>query len=61
MKILPSESLMIAAHGWDINGATLARPQTAFIKRFEKELSDFYYKPDYCGNDCLEIIKNLKL
>ena len=52
---------MIAAHGWDINGATLARPQTAFIKRFEKELSDFYYKPDYCGNDCLEIIKNLKL
>ena len=47
MKIKPGRALMIAAHGWDINGAKLAGLKTAYITRYEKKLSDFYYRPDY--------------
>ena len=59
MKIKPGRALMIAAHGWDINGAKLAGLKTAFITRYEKKLSDFYYRPDYVGSDSREIIKKL--
>ena len=59
MKIKPGRTLMIAAHGWDINGAKLAGLKTAYIARYEKKLSDFYYKPDYVGNNSREIIKKL--
>ena len=59
MKIKPGRALMIAAHGWDINGAKLAGLKTAYITRYEKILSDFYYRPDYVGKDSREIIKKL--
>ena len=59
MKIKPGRALMIAAHGWDINGAKLAGLKTAYITRYEKNLSDFYYRPDYVGSDSREIIKKL--
>ena len=61
MKIHPEYSLMIAAHGWDVNGAKLAGLKTAYITRYEKEISDFYLKPDYTGKDCNEIIKQFNL
>ena len=35
MKIKPERTLMIAAHGWDINGAKLAGLKTAYITRYE--------------------------
>ena len=50
---------MIAAHGWDINGAKLAGLKTAYITRYEKELSNFYLKPDYVGKDSFEIANKL--
>ena len=61
MKIDPKYSLMIAAHGWDINGAKLAGLKTAYVTRYENEISDFYLKPDYTGKDCNEIIKQFNL
>ena len=51
---------MIAAHGWDINGAKLAGLQTAYITRYEKKMSSFYSKPDFIGIDLEEIIEKLK-
>ena len=59
MKIKPERALMIAAHGWDINGAKLAGLKTAYITRYEKKLSDFYSRPDFVGNDSREIIKKI--
>ena len=59
MIIKPKKALMIAAHGWDINGAKIAGLKTAYITRYEKKLSDFYYRPDYVGNDSREIIEKL--
>ncbi len=60
MKIKPKRALMIAAHGWDINGAKLAGLQTAYITRYEKKMSSFYSKPDFIGIDLEEIIEKLK-
>ena len=59
MKIKPERTLVIAAHGWDINEAKLAGLKTVYITRYEKKLSDFYIRPDYVGNDSKEIIKKL--
>ena len=59
MNIDPKNTLMIAAHGWDINGAKLAGLKTAYITRYEKELSNFYLKPDYVGKDSFEIANKL--
>ncbi len=59
MDIDPKNTLMIAAHGWDINGAKLAGLKTAYITRYEKKLSDFYLKPDYVGKDSFEIVNKL--
>ncbi len=60
MKIKPDNSLMIAAHGWDINGAKLAGLKTAFISRYEKNLSNFYLSPDFFGKDSCDIINQLR-
>ncbi len=60
MKTNPKNSLMIAAHGWDINGANLAGLKTAFIDRYEKSLSDFYSTPNFYGEDSYDIISNIK-
>ena len=51
---------MIAAHGWDINGAKLAGLKTAFISRYEKNLSNFYLSPDFFGKDSCDIINQLR-
>ena len=59
MNIDPKNTLMIAAHGWDINGAKLAGLKTAYITRYEKKLSNFYLKPDYVGKDSFEIVNKL--
>ena len=57
MKIKPSNTLMIAAHGWDINGAKNAGLKTGYISRFESVLSNIYSKPDFFEKNCLSIIK----
>ena len=59
MKTKKQETLMIAVHGWDINGAKLAGLNTAYITRYEKKLSNFYLKPDYVGKDSFEIANKL--
>ena len=47
MKIKPSNTLMIATHGWDIDGAKNAGLKTGYISRFENILSDIYSKPNF--------------
>ena len=46
MKISCQNSLMIAAHAWDINGAKNAGLKTGYITRYEKVFSNIYSKPD---------------
>jgi 2-haloacid dehalogenase len=60
MRILPSNTLMIAAHSWDVTGAKNAGLKTAYITRYEKKLSTIHPKPDIIKKDCLSIIKQIK-
>lgn len=60
MGILPSNTLMIAAHSWDVSGAKNAGLKTAYITRYEKKLSAIHPKPDIIKKDCLSIIKQIK-
>ena len=60
MRILPSNTLMIAAHSWDVTGAKNAGLKTAYITRYEKMLSTIHPRPDIIKKDCLSIIKQIK-
>ncbi len=60
MGIKSENTLMIAAHGWDINGAKLAGLKTAFISRYEKVLSDFYSAPNFSADNILDVVKELE-
>lgn len=60
MRILPSNTLMIATHSWDVTGAKNAGLKTAYISRYEKILGSIYPKPDIVAQDCLSIINRIK-
>ncbi|RBP53685.1 haloacid dehalogenase type II [Arenicella xantha] len=53
------EALMVAAHGWDIAGASKAGLQTAFIHRQGKVLFPLAAKPDYNVLDVNELASTL--
>ncbi len=59
MKTKKENTLMVAVHGWDINGAKLAGLKTAFISRYEKMVSGFYITPDFSAENVYEIVKKL--
>lgn len=49
MAVKPAESLLVAAHGWDVAGAQWAGWQTAFISRPGQQLFPLAGKPDIVG------------
>jgi 2-haloacid dehalogenase len=59
MKVAPEDSMLIAAHAWDLAGADKAGWQTAFIMRPGKALYPLAEKPDYIGKDLIEIANQL--
>jgi 2-haloacid dehalogenase len=52
----PSEIVMIAVHGWDINGAKKVGMKTGYIKKYEKKLSSYYIKADFEAENCKELV-----
>ncbi len=59
LKNKPSECLMVAAHGWDVNGAKNIGMRTAYVKRYEKKLNEKYLKPDLIGENLLDITNQI--
>ncbi|NRS90600.1 2-haloacid dehalogenase [Flavobacterium sp. 7E] len=59
MEVKPQEMLMIAAHGWDIAGASHAGLNTAFIAREGQSIYTLSKEPDYVANDILAIAQQL--
>lgn len=59
LAVQPEEMLMIAAHGWDLAGASHAGLATAFIARKGQSIYTLSNKPDYVANDILAIAKQL--
>ncbi|TPN86949.1 haloacid dehalogenase type II [Aquimarina algicola] len=55
MKVLPSEAMLIAAHGWDIAGALWAGWRAAFVSRPGAQLYPLAPKPETIGNDLKNI------
>ena len=49
------ETLMVAAHGWDIAGMKAAGMQAAFVSRQGKSLYPLAIKPDYSVEDLIEL------
>lgn len=59
MNILPEDTMLIAAHGWDIAGAKRAGIQAAFIKRPGKSLYPLAIAPEIIGSNLMEITNSL--
>jgi 2-haloacid dehalogenase len=55
MNILPEDSMLVAAHGWDIAGAKRAGLQAAFIKRPGKSPYPLALDPDIIGSTLEEV------
>tara|TARA_B100000963_G_C22552528_1_gene637448 strand:+ start:130 stop:798 length:669 start_codon:yes stop_codon:yes gene_type:complete len=55
----PNEIVMIAVHGWDINGAKRVGMKTGYIKSYEKKLSSYYHKADFEAESCKELVHKI--
>jgi 2-haloacid dehalogenase len=51
LKVKPEEMILIAAHGWDIAGASHAGLRTCFIEREGQSLYSLSNKPDFQAKD----------
>ena len=52
----PNQIIMVAAHGWDINGAKNVGMKTGYIKSYEKRLNSYYEKADYTADSCKKLV-----
>lgn len=59
VNILPEDSMLIAAHAWDIAGAKRAGIQAGFISRSGQSLYPLALKPDITGSSLEEITTSL--
>ncbi len=59
MDIDAEQSMLVAAHGWDIAGAAKAGMQTAFIQRPGKYQFELFDKADYVASDLIELAEQL--
>lgn len=59
MDIKPEESLLVAAHGWDVAGAHWAGWQTAFISRPGQQLYPLAEEPEIEAPTLLQVAEKL--
>jgi len=59
METRATDSMMIAAHGWDIAGAKRAGLKTAFVAREGKTIYPLGENPDISGSTLLDIAQKL--
>ncbi|NRT12504.1 haloacid dehalogenase type II [Flavobacterium sp. 14A] len=59
LKVKPEEMLLVAAHGWDIAGATHAGLATGFIEREGQSLYSLSKDPNFIAEDILKMAEKL--
>ncbi len=59
MNVDPKNSLLVAAHGWDVAGAKGAGMKAAFVARPGKSLYPLSIQPDYVVKDFGELVEIL--
>ena len=59
VAVSPQELLMVAAHGWDIAGASHAGLSTCFVARAGQSMYTLSAAPDYWASDILDLAQQL--
>ncbi|MBC7653580.1 MAG: haloacid dehalogenase type II [Oligoflexus sp.] len=59
MSVNISDSILVAAHGWDIAGALQAGMQAAFIEREGQSLYPIAPKPQFIGKNLIEVSNSI--
>ncbi len=59
MNILPEDTMLIAAHGWDVAGAKRAGIKAAFVSRPGKSLYPLALAPEIIGSSLEEVVNSL--
>jgi 2-haloacid dehalogenase len=59
LGVIPQEMILIAAHGWDIAGASHAGLRTCFIEREGQSLYSLSNKPDFQAKDIFTMAEQL--
>lgn len=55
----PSELMLIAAHGWDIHGASAAGMRTGFVRRKGRSFPEVMTKPELDADNLADLIDQL--
>lgn len=59
LAVKPEEICLVAAHDWDIAGASAAGLRTAFVQRPRKVLNPVGPKPDFLGVDLVTLAEQI--
>ncbi|WP_026708017.1 haloacid dehalogenase type II [Flavobacterium frigidarium] len=59
LDVTPEEMLLVAAHGWDIAGASHAGLATGFVAREGQSLYSLSKDPDFIADDILKMAEKL--
>lgn len=59
LSVNRDETLMVAAHGWDIAGAMQAGMQAGFIERNGQTLFPLVARPQFSGKNLVELAKSI--
>ena len=59
LSVTVNDTMLIAAHGWDIAGALQAGLQAGFIERKGQSLFPLASKPQFAGKDLVELANNI--
>lgn len=56
-NIKANETVMVAAHDWDLFGAKKAGLHTAYIKRKKDQYNPYYFKPDLSNSSLVDLAR----
>lgn len=57
--VTPTELALVAAHAWDVHGASQAGLTTGWVSRLEKHFLPMMNPPDVTGDTLVEVIQHL--
>ena len=59
LGVEPNEAWMLAAHSWDIGGASVAGMRTAWVSRLEGTFDETFPSPEVSGADLVQVVDRL--
>ncbi len=59
LNVEPADAWMVAAHSWDIGGASAVGMRTGWLSRLEGVFDESFEQPDVMGADLFEVIEQV--